>query len=80
MDKGTLAQLTYNQAMKDLFGGKGRIIINEFTQTIPLPEGEKPITAQEIIDAFKEAYPQFPIEQRTQNIILIDFGTSSETP
>lgn len=69
MDKGTLAQYIYNAAKKDMFNGKGRIIISDFRREMELPE----LSVKEIIEAFQQHYPQWKIEQR-MNVILIHFG------
>lgn len=70
MDEYALAELIYNQAKRDMFNGKGRIIISDFKKAI----GQPNLTAEEIIKTFKKHYPNIPIEQRTQNVILINFG------
>ena len=70
MDEYTLAELIYNHARKDFFNGKGRILLNEFKNEIGNPN----LTAEQIIKTFQKHYPQFEIEQRTPNVIIINFG------
>ena len=69
MDTRTLSAIVYTLSRKDIFQGRGRIILSDFKKTI----GEPNLTAQEVIDAFKTFYPQYKIEQRTENVILIHF-------
>lgn len=70
MDKNTLAELIYQRATHDVWNGVGRIIIGELNQDLK-ETGEKPLTAEEIIEAFQQTYPQYKIERRTENVILI---------
>jgi len=73
MDNPTLAQLICQIARHDITWGKGRIIITEARQDLCEPD----LTAEQIIAALKETYPQYKVEQRTDNILLIEF---EETP
>jgi hemoglobin-like flavoprotein len=73
MDKLALAKIVERQARKDCFDGVGRILLSDFKRGL-----ETPITAQEIIEAWRELYPYFPIVQRTPNVILITFTKRQE--
>lgn len=61
MDTNTLAVLIYQYAKRDVFNGKGRIIVSDFVKAINQPN----LTPEQIVNVFKSVYPQFPIEQRT---------------
>jgi hypothetical protein len=69
MDTNTLAVLVYQYAKRDVFNWKGRIIVSDFVKAINQPN----LKAEDIINAFKAVYPQYQIEQRTENVILISF-------
>jgi len=70
MDKRTLAAIVYTLSRKDIWRSRGRIILSDFKKTVDQPN----LTAEEIINAFKTFYPQYPIDQRTENVIIIYFG------
>jgi hypothetical protein len=67
-DPKIIAKTSYNCAAKDIFNGKGRILLNDFRKTIHEPD----LTAEDLIEAWQQTYPKLPIEQRTPNVILID--------
>ena len=69
MDKETLVKLMEQTAKRDLFCRKGRIIINEFLKELEV--NPKP-TALDLIKAWNEVYPFFPIEQK-MNVLIISF-------
>jgi len=71
MDQRTLANLILRKARENVFNNKGRILIDELNKELKDMD-EKPLTAQEIIEAFKTVYT-YEIEHRTKNVILIDF-------
>ena len=71
MDASTLASVAYTYASLDRgVGSKGRIILSEFRGEID----DQTVTAQQIIDAWQTKFPEYPIEQRTENTLIIEFG------
>lgn len=71
MAENTLGGLVYQFARRDVFQGKGRIIISDFKKTI----GQPHLTPEQIIEAFKSLYPQYEVDSRPEsNVILFNFG------
>ena len=68
-DSAALARTVYLSAVADVFNGKGRIILCDFKREVKLPE----LTAEEIIAAWQKHYPEYPIDQRTNNTLIIEF-------
>jgi len=56
-------------AKTDVFMGKGRVIPEELLKEY---EGNPKPTINDLILAWKEAYPDFPIEQK-MNVLIINF-------
>lgn len=73
MDNSTLAKILERTAKEDLFDGVGRIILSDLNTCLP-----ECITSENVLHAWREAFPQTPIEQRTKNTFLIFFSGSEE--
>ena len=68
MDKSTLAKMMFTVAKKDMFMGKGRVIPGDFLRHLGNPK----VTITNLILAWQETYPYFPIEQK-MNVLIINF-------
>jgi hypothetical protein len=62
-----LAKIAYDHALKDMLNDDARIILSDFRKEIGKPD----LTAEELTQAWKKVYPNYPITQRTANVILI---------
>jgi hypothetical protein len=69
-DTEALAKTVYTSALLDVFNGKGRIILSDFRRETKQPD----LTAEQIIAAWQKTYPEYPIDQRTNNTLIIEFG------
>lgn len=69
MDRNTLAQIAYNYAKQNQWNRKGRILVTEFRKDM----NEPLLTYEEIVQALRESFPTLKIEQRDENMILIQF-------
>ena len=69
MDKLAIAKMMLRTAKNDMFMGKGRVVPEEFLKEYS--ENPKPTIANLIL-AWKESYPDFPIEQK-MNVLIITF-------
>jgi len=70
MDKSAIAKLMLRMARTDIFNGKGRVIPHEFLKEYA---GNPKPTTTDLIMAWKETFPDLPIEQK-MNVLIINFG------
>lgn len=70
MDPETLVKYMMKIARKDLFNGKGRIVINDFHKELPSNENPTPI---EMLQAWRKWHPDIPISWR-MNTLIIDLS------
>jgi hypothetical protein len=68
MDQSTLASIIYTTAASDKMNWKGRIILSDLRIDLP------GVTAEEIMAAWKLKFPEYPIEHRTENTLIIELG------
>ena len=70
MDKPAIAKIMLRMAKTDVFNGKGRVIPEELLKEY---QGNPKPTTTDLILAWKETYPDLPIEQK-MNVLIIIFG------
>ena len=73
MDEATLVSYILQYARREVVGGKGRLFLPDFLEVLPNP---KP-SANEILSAWRKAYPKIPIFQATENVILVYIGDNA---
>lgn len=68
MDKPAIVKMMLRKAKTDMFMGKGRVIPKEFFREY---EGNPKPTINDLILAWKETYPNYPITQK-MNVLIIN--------
>lgn len=74
MDEKVLAEYIKRLAKREMFNGKGRIIIEEFQRDVKGEFGEV-VSVQDLFNAWRKVYPTVPIEQK-MNVLIIIFDSS----
>ena len=70
MDEQTLVKYMFKEAKKDMFNGKGRIILQDFIGAFP---SENKPTVVEMLQAWRKLEPEIPIDWR-MNVLIINFA------
>lgn len=70
MDEYTLVKYMERQAKKDIFNGKGRIILQDFNKRFPT---EKKPTEIDMLQVWRKFHPDIPIDWR-MNVLIINFA------
>ena len=70
MDEQTLVKYMAKEAKRDMFNGKGRLVLPEFIKTFP--EEKKP-TVIDLLQVWRKFHPDIPIDWR-MNVLIINFS------
>lgn len=74
MPDDTLSQLLYNMALRDSFDGVGRLLVSDVKHDV-----DRNLTVDKIIAVWKQHYPKYTIEQRSNNVLLIYWDGLEDT-